>query len=102
MMRFNFRRFLMIFLGILFALAGLVSAYTYYGHYSHYYGSGYRPFNGYYNYGPAIYYGPHYNYGWYAPSYTYYRYYPTYTQYYRPVYTPTYRYYPSQRYWWAW
>ena len=97
-------RFFAIFLTVLFAMTAVVSAYTYYGVNSVYYGSGYRPYYNYHYYGPAIYYGPHYYQMQYMPSYTYYRYYPVNYYYYQPrYYQPSYTYRPyGPTYWWGW
>jgi hypothetical protein len=81
-------RFGLLFFAILLALSALASAHTYYGHYSVYYGSGYRPYHDYYSYGPANYYYPGYTtMGLYSPSHYYYhRYTPVNYYYYQPTY----------------
>jgi hypothetical protein len=82
---------LMFFIGMLFALMGLVSASAYC--YNGCGGGYYRPYN-YYNAGYTTYhYYPSYHYvGWYAPVSYSYRYYPTYS----------YHHYYAPRHYWAW
>ena len=98
-------RLALVFLAVLFSMAGAASAYMYQGHYSAYYGSAYRPYYNHYRYyGPAVYTAtPHYTIGLLGDGYYYQRYHPVNYYYsYRDPYYTNYRYVPTYRYWWTW
>jgi hypothetical protein len=99
-------RIIILALALILMLSSVATAHQYYGHYSVYYGSAYRPFYNYHHYGPAVYqYRPYYVMEWSAPRLHHYRYTSANNYYYyADPYYNNYRYerINNNRYWWGW